>query len=78
MWSWLESMTMASSSRARRAASLGCLLTVDSDAHNLGELDNLRWGTAIARRAWVEPSMVLNTRTREGLLQWVGAKGERL
>ena len=43
--------------RARRAASVGCLLSVDSDAHNLGELDNVRWGIAMARRAWVQPGI---------------------
>ncbi len=64
--------------RARRAASTGCVLTVDSDAHNLGELDNVRWGIAMARRAWVEPRMVLNTRPREKLLEWVAGKANRL
>ena len=67
-----------SDARARRAAAVGCLLTVDSDAHNLGELDNVRWGIAMARRAWVEPRIVMNTWPRERLRDWVAAKGERL
>jgi DNA polymerase (family 10) len=64
--------------RARRAAAVGCLLTVDSDAHNLGELDNVRWGIAMARRAWVEPSIVMNTWPREQVLAWVASKPNRL
>jgi DNA polymerase (family 10) len=64
--------------RARRAAAVGCRLSVDSDAHNLGELDNVRWGIAMARRAWVEPSIVLNTWPREELLAWVAGKAARI
>ena len=63
--------------RARRAVELGCVLSVDSDAHKTTELDFLRWGISQARRAWVEPAHVLNTRSRADLLAWVGAKGER-
>jgi hypothetical protein len=32
----------------------------------------------MARRAWVEPRMVLNTRPREKLLEWVAGKANRL
>jgi DNA polymerase (family 10) len=64
--------------RARRAAEFGCVFTIDSDAHRTEELDNLRWGTAMARRAWLEPAQVLNTRSRADLLAWVAAKGQRL
>ncbi len=60
--------------RARRAVADGCLLSVDSDAHKTGELDYVRWGISQARRAWVEPANVLNTRNREDLLAWVAAK----
>jgi DNA polymerase (family 10) len=67
-----------SDERARRAAAAGCILTIDSDAHRIEELDFVRWGVAQARRAWVGPSIVLNTRSRAGLLAWVGAKAERL
>jgi len=64
--------------RARRAVSLGCLLTVDSDAHNTRELDYVRWGITQARRAWVEPAVVLNTRSRAELLAWVAGKPARV
>ena len=64
--------------RARRAAEFGCVFTIDSDAHRTEELDNLRWGTAMARRAWLTPERVLNTRSRAELLAWVAGKPERV
>jgi len=64
--------------RARRAVELGCLLALDSDAHNLRELDNLRWCVAQARRAWVEAPKVVNTWRRADLLDWARRKPERV
>jgi DNA polymerase (family X) len=64
--------------RARRAVAAGCLLALDSDAHRIEEFRHLEWAVGQARRAWVEPGVVLNTRSRAELLAWVAAKGERL
>ena len=64
--------------RARRAVAAGCLLAIDSDAHRTEELDYLRWGVDQARRAWVEPGQVLNTRPLPELLAWVAAKPSRV
>ena len=64
--------------RARRAVEFGCLLSIDSDAHSTAELEYVRWGTEQARRAWVEPANVLNTRSLEDLLAWVAAKPSRV
>jgi DNA polymerase (family 10) len=64
--------------RARRAAGFGCVFTIDSDAHRIEELDNLRWGVAMARRGWLTPDRVINTRTRAGLLEWVSGKPARV
>ncbi|HEY7827999.1 MAG TPA: PHP domain-containing protein, partial [Candidatus Limnocylindrales bacterium] len=64
--------------RARRAVAAGCLVALDSDAHRIEEFRHLGWAVDQARRAWVEPASVLNTRSRADLLAWVQAKGERL
>ena len=64
--------------RARRAVSLGCLLSIDSDAHYIPELDYVRWGISQARRAWVTPEDVINTRTRADLLAWTAGKDGRV
>ena len=67
-----------SDARARRASGFGCVFTIDSDAHRVEELDNLRWGTAMARRAWLTAGMVMNTRSRAELLEWVAGKPSRV
>jgi DNA polymerase (family 10) len=64
--------------RARRAVEFGCILSIDSDAHRTEELDYVRWGVDQARRAWVEPANVLNTRSRDDLLAWVAGKPSRV
>ena len=64
--------------RARRAAEFGCVFTIDSDAHRIEELDNLRWGVAMARRAWLSPDRVMNARSRPKLLEWASGKPERV
>ena len=64
--------------RARRAVEVGCRLSLDSDAHNLRELDYVTWAVAQARRAWVEPSVVVNTWPRAELLAWVAGKLARV
>jgi DNA polymerase (family X) len=47
---------------ARLARDKGVTLAIDSDAHSPAALGNLRWGAAVARRAWLEREHVLNTR----------------
>jgi DNA polymerase (family X) len=64
--------------RARAAVAAGCCLAIDSDAHRTEELGDVRWGVDQARRAWVGPRQVLNTRSREALLAWVAGKPSRV
>jgi DNA polymerase (family 10) len=47
---------------ARAAAQAGVLLTIDSDAHGADTMHHVRWGVATARRAWLTPENVANTR----------------
>jgi DNA polymerase (family 10) len=61
--------------RARAAKDAGCRFVVDSDAHYLHEFDNLDWGTSQARRAWLEPTDVLNTLPLETFLPAVTDHG---
>ncbi len=67
-----------SAERARRAIEVGCTVSIDSDAHATGELDDVRWGVDQARRAWVEARDVLNARPRDALLAWVAGKPARV
>ena len=47
---------------ARLARDRGVELVIDSDAHSPVALGNVRWGVTVARRAWLGPADVLNTR----------------
>ena len=47
---------------ARVAVQAGVRLVIDSDAHRVGTLANIRWGIATARRAWLTKDDVANTR----------------
>jgi DNA polymerase (family 10) len=47
---------------ARLARDRGVKLIIDSDAHSPAALGVLRWGAVVARRAWLQPDDVLNTR----------------
>jgi DNA polymerase (family 10) len=50
--------------RIRAAAAAGCRFTIDSDAHDLTELDNVRLGVSMARRAWLGRAEVANALSR--------------
>jgi len=58
---------------ARRARDLGVLLAVSTDAHVLDHLSTMELGVAMARRAWVVKSGVVNTWPAKKLLAWARA-----
>jgi len=51
--------------RARQARDAGAKIVISSDAHSAGAVAVLRWGVVVARRAWLTPADVLNTRDVE-------------
>ena len=51
---------------ATLARERGVPIVISSDAHSRRGLDVLKWGTMMARRAWLEPTHVLNTRPFDG------------
>jgi DNA polymerase (family 10) len=54
-------------SHARAARERGARLVISTDAHSAGALAAQQWGIQIARRAWLGPDDVLNTRSLEDL-----------
>jgi DNA polymerase (family X) len=54
---------------ARLARDRGVKLVIDSDSHSTGGFGMLRWGVAVARRAWLTPDDVLNTRDVDRFLK---------
>lgn len=51
-----------SDANARNAVRAGAKIVIDSDAHKVRTLENMRWGIATARRAWLTREDVANTR----------------
>jgi DNA polymerase (family 10) len=55
----------------RRAAEKGALLVVNTDAHRTDHLRYMSYGVDQARRGWLEPDDVLNTRSLSKLKEWL-------
>ncbi|GCD91546.1 PHP domain-containing protein [Nocardioides sp. LS1] len=52
------------------ARDLGCLFSIDSDAHAPGQLDFLVYGCERAEAAGIDPDRIVNTWPQERLLSW--------
>ena len=61
----------------RAARERGLSFVISTDAHATGELDNLRYGVAMARRGWVRRGEVLNTLDAAGFARAVAPAGPR-
>ncbi|MDQ5894892.1 MAG: polymerase, partial [Actinomycetota bacterium] len=48
---------------ARMAAEAGVKIVINTDAHRPETLDFIDYGIATARRAWITPDQVMNTRS---------------
>jgi DNA polymerase (family 10) len=57
-----------SDEHARLAKQAGVMIAVNTDAHTIRELDFISAGINQARRAWLEPADVLNTRPLKQML----------
>jgi DNA polymerase (family 10) len=54
---------------ARRAREAGVKLSIDSDSHQLAQLDMISLGVDVARRGWLSKEDVINTLSLEQLLK---------
>jgi len=67
-----------SGERAREAVEAGVTVVIDSDCHRVRSLDRqMRMGVGTARRGWVEPRHVLNTRPASEVRAFVAHKRSR-
>ena len=57
------------------ARDLGCLFSIDSDAHAPGQLDFLWYGAERAEAAGIDPDRIVNTWPKERLLEWANPEG---
>ena len=57
-----------------RAKELGVPVVISTDAHSPGGLDNMRYGVDQARRGWLGPADILNTRSAKEFDEWLGRR----
>ena len=63
---------------ARRAVATGVMLAIDSDCHRSdGLARQMRFGVGTARRGWIEPAHVLNTRRIDDVRAFIAKKRAR-
>lgn len=56
-----------SDSHCKMAKDMGLKLAISTDAHSVADMDFIRYGVDQARRGWLEPDDILNTRTLKQL-----------
>ena len=56
----------------RAATKMGLKIAINTDAHKIPELDNMRYGVYQARRGWLTPKDVINTFTLKKLMRVLG------
>ncbi|MDA8333506.1 MAG: DNA polymerase/3'-5' exonuclease PolX [Peptococcaceae bacterium] len=59
------------------AAEYGVGLAIDTDAHDLSQLNDMAYGVALARKAALEPAAVVNTLSTGELLHVLGRKSKK-
>jgi DNA polymerase (family 10) len=62
---------------ARRAMQAGARFTISTDAHAVRQLSMAGFGIGTARRAWLGPDDVLNTRSLDGMLAHLAERRRR-
>ncbi len=55
----------------RRAAEMGIRICINTDAHDINRMDDMKYGVATARRGWLEKNDILNTMGKEELLDYL-------
>ena len=58
----------------RRARELGVTVSIGADAHSVAGMSNVAVGLGIARKGWLEPRQVLNTRDADAFLAHARAR----
>ena len=61
----------------QRALELGCMMSINPDAHSTDEIDLTHWGVQMARRGGVPPGRVLNCLTLPAFKSYLAAKRAR-
>jgi DNA polymerase (family 10) len=62
---------------ARNAVMKGVMLSINTDAHRINELNMIRFGIATARRGWLTKKNVLNTFSLQQLKKFLNRKNRK-
>ena len=60
-----------------RALELGCMMSINPDAHSTSEIDLTHWGVEMARKGGVPPERVLNAMDLAAFADWLKHRGRR-
>jgi DNA polymerase (family 10) len=58
----------------QRGSELGCMFSINPDAHSTAEIDLVRWGVSIARKGGIPPGRVLNCLGLKAFTKWLDAR----
>lgn len=61
-----------------RGLELGCLFSVNPDAHSTSEIDLTRWGVSMARKGGIPAERILNTLDLKGFARYLGRRNRAL
>jgi DNA polymerase (family 10) len=60
-----------------RALQLGCMMSINPDAHSTSELDLTHWGVQMARKGGVPPDRVLNAMKLPDFRKWLTERQQK-
>ena len=55
----------------QRGVELGCMFSINPDAHSISEIDLVRWGVALARKGGLTPDKILNCLAVKSFATWI-------
>lgn len=58
----------------KKAKAMGVKLSINTDAHSIEGLYDMKYGVWVARRGWLEKNDIINTMPLENLLEYVNSK----
>lgn len=58
----------------KRAIDFGVKFVIDTDAHEVSQMDNMRFGVSVARRGWAEAKDIVNTWDWKKFAEWFTIK----
>ena len=56
---------------------LGCMFSIDPDAHSTTEIDNVRWGVLMARKGGLAEKQIVNCRNLKQFGMWLEKRNDR-